>query len=244
MKNKFSWVNLTGGEVFLRDDLVEIVRSIQGTYLLNITTNGIKTSKIVRDCKEINDIIPKFILTVSVDGPEKIHNKIRGGNCWRNALETYKRLREIGIETYIGYTISPYNIDYLYKTIGEIQKIIPDFSIKEFHINTYYESEIYFANKNKIKENQEYIEKLKKIINDFIKKKKGFDPVSYLERKYLKLIEKHFGTKNCPLDCKALSSSCFIDPMGNVFPCTSFNINLGNIRENAVSYTHLTLPTN
>ena len=67
---------------------------------------------------------------------------------------------------------------------------------------------------------------------DFISKgKKRFGSISFLERKYVKLMKKYFETEMSPLSCKALNSSCFIEPDGNVYPCIVFNKKIGNLRD-------------
>lgn len=229
--NQFPWINLTGGEVFCRKNLMEIINAIQGTFLLNITTNGIQTNKIVKNCKKINKKFPKFVLTVSIDGPKEIHNWIRGIKCWEKAVDTLKKIRKADIESYIGYTFSPYNIGYLEETFQDIKKKIPDIGMKDFHINFYHESDIYYNNENLIDEQSGFKEKLKRNVDMFLKKKKGLYPISFLERKYLKFIEKYIQNGTCPLPCEALSSSCYIDPKGNVYPCIFLNNKLGNIKE-------------
>jgi len=230
-KNSFPWINLTGGEVFLRNDVVDIIKSMKGLYLLNITTNGTLTEKILKDSNEIKKIVPKFILSVSIDGPKKFHDEIRGIKCWDRAVETYKKLRENEIESYVCYTISPYNINRFEETYEEIKKIVPDLETRDFHLSFYHESDVYFGNRGGIKRNLKYEKKLEKIFTDFTKLKSGAGPVSFLERKYMKLVKEYLETGKSPLPCKALLSSCFIDPQGNVYPCTIFNEKLGNLRE-------------
>ena len=137
----------------------------------------------------------------------------------------------MGIEAYIGYTISPYNIGHLKETFEEIKKFIPDIKLKHFHINIYHESDIYYNNVGQIDTGKNYYKKLKEEIKEFTKYKRGLSPVFYLERRYLGLVENYLDTEKSPLPCRALSSSCFIDPYGNVYPCTTYNVKLGNIRE-------------
>jgi radical SAM protein with 4Fe4S-binding SPASM domain len=146
-------------------------------------------------------------------------------------LNTHKRLREVGIETYVCYTASPYNIGRLEETYREIKNIVPEFEKKDFHLSFYHESEFYFNNVGKIRKKSEYVDKLKEKTEEFIKIKKGLGPVSILERKYMKLIGNYLDTGKSPLPCKALSSSCYIDPQGNVYPCTIFGKKLGNLRD-------------
>jgi radical SAM protein with 4Fe4S-binding SPASM domain len=45
-------------------------------------------------------------------------------------------------------------------------------------------------------------------------------------------MKKFIETTKTPLTCRAISISIFLDPLGNVFPCTIFSKKLGNIRDN------------
>ena len=68
-----------------------------------------------------------------------------------------------------------------------------------------------------------------KILNDIdyiLGKKKRWETISFLERKYVKLINKYFEMRISPISCKALNSSCFIEPDGDVYPCIGFEKNL------------------
>jgi MoaA/NifB/PqqE/SkfB family radical SAM enzyme len=64
-----------------------------------------------------------------------------------------------------------------------------------------------------------------------VKKKKLFNPINNLENKYLTHAKKFISTGITPIDCKSLSSSVFIDPYGNVFPCSIWDKKIGNIRD-------------
>ena len=68
-------------------------------------------------------------------------------------------------------------------------------------------------------------------VNRFIQKR-GIPrtPVQILEYRYLSKIEEFLKTRRTPVTCKALSSSCFLDPKGDVYPCNSFSKVMGNIR--------------
>jgi radical SAM protein with 4Fe4S-binding SPASM domain len=72
------------------------------------------------------------------------------------------------------------------------------------------------------------------LINDFIKKK-GFallNPILLLEYVYLKNIKSYLLNNQSPFKCKSGKISCFIDPLGNVYPCSSYNVVMGSLREN------------
>jgi len=76
-----SWqpnINITGGEPFLRDDLIELVRYIKSKGLTcSINTNGVKAR--AEGLKELLTLkLDHF--TFSIDGPEPVHDRIRGEN--------------------------------------------------------------------------------------------------------------------------------------------------------------------
>jgi MoaA/NifB/PqqE/SkfB family radical SAM enzyme len=233
-----SWVNLTGGEPFLRNDLYKIAEIInkKDVYLLNLTTNGILTDKITDTVEKILKLnFPRFIVTISLDGPKNIHDNIRGvkGN-WDNSIDLYKKLKQLSkdnknFQTFLGYTISNYNIGLIQETLEEIRKEAP-ITIDDVHFNIYHNSIIYFG-----EQDGGEIHKFKdKVINDveqILKEKNANNSVLILEKKYLKNIKKYIENKNCPLNCKAMAASCFISPDGRVYPCTGFNKELGNIRD-------------
>lgn len=89
------FVRLTGGEPFLRNDLPEIVHSIDKhlkPLFLHITTNGLLEERIVRFCREYAPDSPLCLL-VSVDGMKKRHDKIRGiPGAWDQVMSTLSAL--------------------------------------------------------------------------------------------------------------------------------------------------------
>jgi MoaA/NifB/PqqE/SkfB family radical SAM enzyme len=238
----FSWVSLTGGEPFLRADFVEIVKSFKKfspLYILNIPTNGILTEKIERDIPQILKFkIPNIIVTISIDGNKKIHDYIRGINgAFNKALLTFKILKDIskknkGFKILFAYTISPFNIGRFEDAYSEIKKEVKDVSIYDFHINIFHYSTHYYSNDNVLIAN---VKKYKSLLLEEIRKilemkNNSIDPLNLVEREYLRFALKFIKTEITPLLCKSLRSSIFIDPFGNIYPCTIWNVKLGNIR--------------
>ncbi len=79
--NNFSWVDITGGEIFLRTDIVKIVKIIiqkcKNLYVLHFPTNGLLPEIIVEKTKEILRLNPKkLIVSVSLDGPKEVNDRI------------------------------------------------------------------------------------------------------------------------------------------------------------------------
>lgn len=238
--NRFNWVNISGGEIFLRDDLVDIVKIISSScrslYMLDFPTNGFLPERIADDVGRIMKIkgLPRRIfVTVSLDGPQELHNKLRGHpDSWNNALKTFHKLRKMNdrrLNVFFGMTISSSNVDKVDETIDTLRREIPKMSYRDLHINLLHHSPHYYQNDSLGMADND---SLKRQLSVSLKKRMfAFMPVEYLERRYQKLAKKFIDTGNSPLPCKAMCSSCFIDPKGEVFPCSVMGKNIGNIKD-------------
>lgn len=114
-------VIITGGEPFLNKDLANIVCNIKAKTII-IPTNGYCPDSIVGESEKIlNGIanINRITISISLDGPEHIHDKIRGvSNSYKNALETHTRLKNLEkkfpkLSVGRSATINNMNIEYL-----------------------------------------------------------------------------------------------------------------------------------
>src|SRR5207249_9866223 len=78
----FGWVNLTGGEPFLRKDIVEIARAYAESshpYLLSLITNGLCSAEdVAGKGPEIIGLGPRMVMSRSLDGTENVHGFGRG----------------------------------------------------------------------------------------------------------------------------------------------------------------------
>ena len=95
-------LNLTGGEPFLRVDLLEICKIFGQTpkvKLLYLPTNGLlpaRISSVVEQIFRDFKIAGGVYVQVSLDGPEKIHDEIRNvKGCFKKAIETIKLLKKL-----------------------------------------------------------------------------------------------------------------------------------------------------
>lgn len=94
---KLVWLDLSGGEPFLREDLVELCRIfIKNNKLdvLSIPTNGILTEKIYSDVLKLlqEKKLKELNINLSIEGPKQIHDEIRGVKCFDRVVQTYKKL--------------------------------------------------------------------------------------------------------------------------------------------------------
>ncbi len=235
---KPSWLQITGGEPFMRD-MYQILKSIMENddelYVVTTTTNGFTTPLIVDAVKKILTLkIPRFVVSISMDGFEHDHENVRGiKTSFQKCINTFNELRKLendNFNVFISYTSSPHNMG---KIEDFIIKMKEKYGIdsKYIHMNLYHTSSHFFDNTDQQK-TQEYNQKVLNEIRIYRKYKKGNDfKVSVMEDRYSKFAEDFVETGKTPLPCKALNSSFFLDPYGNVFPCLIWSKKLGNLRD-------------
>ncbi|MBI4616148.1 MAG: radical SAM protein [Planctomycetes bacterium] len=235
--DRFSWIDLTGGEPWLRKDFAEIAkivtRQCKGLLLLHFPTNGYHTDRIVEGTREIaKNAPPKFIVTVSMDGDEETNDSVRGmDGGWRRQIETFRRLHEIrGVHVVLGMTVSHHNLGHYDKAFEAARKECPWLTHQDFHMNIVTTG--HYLHNADLALGRAPKNALLAEVRAY-RKKRGpvLGPVSFLEHEYLRLAEKYLRTGRTPMRCQALNSSCFVDSWGNVFPCTVWGKKIGSLRE-------------
>jgi radical SAM protein with 4Fe4S-binding SPASM domain len=103
-------MNITGGEPFLRKDLLKILQEIHKHHFgISILTNGTLINK--EKARMLADLPVKGV-QVSLEGPKAIHEAIRGRHSFFSAVRGIECLRDAGIKITINVTLSDMNIDY------------------------------------------------------------------------------------------------------------------------------------
>ena len=94
-------VHITGGEPFLREDIVEVVRTVIRQCPkaeITISTNGFSPSLLKKQLAEIMKTRRDIGLMVSLDGFGKVHEELKGvPGGFSLALETIRLSRELGV---------------------------------------------------------------------------------------------------------------------------------------------------
>jgi len=235
--DKFSWVGITGGEPFLRDDLKEIIdcilRYCKRLNAVHFSTNAQLWDKIVDVTQYIRrkNKNLKIVYTISIDGPPSLHDEIRGVNgAWERAIETFKRLKDMSlVKAQLGFTLSAHNMDRFQDTFMALKDVYPRIKFDDITVNVFQRSHLYYGNQDMAPLDNS---KARDAINNILEMdKERLSLNNFLRRRYLKLYLKYINTNRCPLRCQALSSTCFLDPYGNLFPCTVYNKSLLNIKQ-------------
>ena len=183
-------VDISGGEPFLKEDIIEIIKNFTKLgHPLGITTNGSFPEKIEELIKEI-DNTDLINFAISIDGLENIHDKIRGVDSFKNAIKSLKLLKNSGVKVSINTTISDLNIHYL----EQIKQHFEDF-----------DTDHNFILQSMLMSTNEFL--------DFNTK----DLVHLLNKADLKFaISRGKFRIN---DCHAGYTGCLIDPLGVVYTC-------------------------
>ena len=236
--NRFSWIDVTGGEISLRKDFVDICETLlencKSLLMLHYPTNGYLTEQVVGYTREVAKMRPeKLVITVSTDGDEATNDEIRGiEGGYRRQIETFRKLREIpGVEVVLGMTLSAKNVDHFPEAYAAAKREVPDLEYGDFHVNIVNEG--HYLHNEDLGLKQKVDPKALADAAEAYAKLRGFGlgPMNYLERTYLSRTRKFLETGKTPMRCHALRSSCFVDSWGHVFPCTIYDKKIGSLRD-------------
>lgn len=127
--NKLIWLDISGGEPFLRKDLPEICARFN-TKSISIPTNGFDPNLIYKTTKKIRERTKAEVhISVSIDGFKKTNDSIRDNGCFDKSIETLNLLKTIkGIKIKVNTVLCEENYD----EIIDFMKFIKTFNI-DFH---------------------------------------------------------------------------------------------------------------
>jgi len=224
-------INVSGGEPFLRQDIVELVRTLHETCpkaRIVISTNGYLTDLIKEKMREILKIAPNAGVGISIDGIGEMHDKIRGiPGGFNLATKTVKVLREeVGMKNLrLAFTVSKQNVDNLSKVYDLSRELGVQFTLALAQ-----SSEFFFGGKQ--------IEGVpeEKILNeqfDYVIKKElqSWQTKRWARAYFAKSLLDFAVTGKQALPSRAGFDLFFLDPFGNVYPSVVHNAVMGNLHE-------------
>jgi MoaA/NifB/PqqE/SkfB family radical SAM enzyme len=233
-----NWVDLTGGEIFLRRDIDDIFEAIitgwSRLMILHFPTNGFQTDRIVRSVERIAGRGPsRTLVTVSLDGDEALNDEIRGmKGGFRRQIETFKSLRRIrGVHTVLGMTLSARNIGQFERTFAACARECQGLTVRDIHLNVAQTSAHYYGNGDSDGIAPD-AQRARADINVYRRLRgSSRSPSEFLENTFLRNLDEFLLTGSTPMPCHALRASCFIDPWGVVYPCVTYSRPMGRLRD-------------
>ena len=230
------FIQLTGGEPFLRDDLTVIASAVHRAApncMIWLPTNGLQPEKIQETTMELLRQTDKSLIgvTISLDGEGDAHDIQRGvDGSYKKAIQTLILLSDLKNKTgrlhlSTGFTLTSNN----YIQAPLVQRISYKYGA-EFSIRPVNISEHYYQNKKQNGNfNPDEVWKTVKYLAHLVRNEKGMRN-SLTMLAYLRGIKEFIGDGRT-LPCSAAKESVFIDGVGDVFPCIVMNHKLGNAYE-------------
>lgn len=235
-------LGISGGEPFLRDDLSEIVKIIYNNcspLVVDLPTNGFFVGSVLKQAEEIAKYCKNMIvdLQLSIDGPERVHNEIRGlKDGFRKVKETYSGLvalknkyKNLRVKACAVY--SHYNQEYieelfdiLNKDFKELDRIV--FSAVHGSVSNHeafdFNWEKYFELCGSIRE------------KSMVKSIKDFHSVFTIALRIAKndFLKEVLKRKDMYKKCGAGKKVIAIGETGKVFPCEPLWHSVGDLRDN------------
>jgi len=221
-------INVSGGEAFMRKDVVDIVKVIHqkcGDPRIVVSTNGFRTAQIIAAMEELRKTIPNIGIGVSLDGIGETHNRIRGVKyAWENATETLRQLRERGFTNIrIGFTAMNENVHEMRR----VYDMACEMGI-QFTTTVAQNSDIYFSTQ----------------VNTDVAPDNLYDALGYVMKGELlsyhpkRWLRAYFesGTlvfnreKRRILECRAGIDFFYLAPEGVVYPCLTIPSPMGDLK--------------
>ncbi len=128
-------VTLSGGEVFTRPDLFELIDSlIDNRMRYSLLTNGtLITEETIREFEKGKRRLRLDSVQVSIDGScAEVHNKSRPPHSFDNAIRGLRLLHDAGFPVTVRVTVNHHNIDDLHNIAA---LLLDDIGLSEFSTN-------------------------------------------------------------------------------------------------------------
>ena len=247
-------VNITGGEPFVRKNLLEVFRLLQqkGMHCDYVTTNGTQIGG--EKAEALADLAASGFLrhiSVSIDGPRDFHDQIRGQRgAFDKAEDNIKQLRKVfaarglDLPVSVNTTLTAGNLHLLRQTVD---------AVSELEVELIGLNQLMFATHKEVQQTLEILgESDPDVISTYVTDDPGIDPksvapalreaVAYAESKGITInwrpaqsydhLEKYY-TPDQPL-----RGQCFypyfggrITYDGKVHFCPFIRVEMGNVRE-------------
>ncbi len=224
---KLKFINLTGGEPFVREDLEEIVRvCYTKSPRIVISTSGWYEDRVIALAKKF----PNIGIRISIEGLSQKNDELRGRNGgFDKGLRTLLRLKEMGLKDIgFGCTVSNNNSNDMLSLYQLSKSLGMEFATASFH-NSYY----FHKDDNVVTNKDEVCDNFKTLIEWQLKET---HPKSWFRAYFNMGLINYIEGNRRMLPCEAGTVNFFIDPWGEVYPCNGMEDkywkgSMGNIHD-------------
>lgn len=246
------WLTLSGGEPFLRGDVAEIVRLAlefcPKLYCINMPTNGLSPEIVKKTVGQILALnVPRFMLSISVDGPERLHDEIRGiPGGWQRAMSLFHWAKQTEkkhagkFSVVLEHTLLPDSYGRFEEMFRQIKAEVPELKAADIMVTIGAVSRHYYGNTanedlRRPPASSRTLESALREISALRRKEASMKLFYLFPQFFLEMAIQYARTGIPPLRCRAARSSVFIDPCGIVYPCNGYTRPLGSLRDNDYS---------
>jgi MoaA/NifB/PqqE/SkfB family radical SAM enzyme len=233
------WITFSGGEPFLRRDLVDLVCLFYNQCrpsIINIPTNGILTNVILDTVERIAVFCSKakIIVNVSIDEIGERHDEIRGvSGSYERASKTFESLKDLNLPNLsvgIHTVISRFNVDNFRDIHQEMMAFHPDSYVTEIAEER---EELGTIDANITPECAKYAEAIDFLVGEMRASNcNGMGAVTRAFRvEYYEMVKQMLRDHGPVIPCYAGFASAQIAPDGEVWMCCTKAESIGNLRE-------------
>ena len=224
---KLKFINLTGGEPFIREDLDTIVEECYNhTDRIVISTSGWFEDRVIELAKKF----PNIGIRISIEGLSEKNDELRGHEGgFDKGLRTLLSLKKMGVKDIgFGCTVSNHNSKDMLSLYQLSLSIGMEFATAAFH-NSYY----FHKEDNLISNKEEVCNDFRQLIEWQLKEN---NPKSWFRAWFNMGLINYIEGGRRMLPCEAGSANFFIDPWGEVYPCNGmedkfWKLSMGNIHQ-------------
>ncbi|MFV2045439.1 MAG: radical SAM protein [Anaerolineales bacterium] len=221
------FVNVTGGEPFIRQDLEDIVEvCFTKAPRVVISTSGWHVERIAAMAERF----PNIGIRVSIEGLSQKNDDLRGRpGGFDRGLKTVLTLKNMGVKDVgFGITVSNKNSADMLQLYELSKSLGLEFATATFH-NSYY----FHKDDNEVTNQDEVISNFHELIEQLMKEN---SPKSWFRAFFNLGLINYIRDGKRMLPCEAGSANFFIEPLGDVYPCNGleeryWKESMGNIRD-------------
>jgi Fe-coproporphyrin III synthase len=227
----FKNINISGGEPFLRPDLVDLIKVLvtnNPQAELIMSTNGFATELIKQKMIEILKIKPEIGLGISVDGIGQVHDQVRGiPGGFDKVMATIKMLKDLGIKNLrLAFTAGDYNIDQLNQVYALANELGVQVTLAAIHNADNYFNTV----DNQINKKVEFKKEFQTLIMSELK---TWNAKKWLRAYFAYALLSFIETGKRLLPNYSGLDNIFIDPLGDVYPADISGHVMGNLKDRA-----------
>ena len=226
---RLKFINLTGGEPFIREDLEDIVSvCYTKTRRIVISTSGWFEDRVVALAQKF----PNIGIRISIEGLSQKNDELRGRpGGFDKGLRTLLTLKEMGVKDIgFGCTVSNNNSSDMLALYRLSKSLGMEFATAAFH-NSFY----FHKHDNVITNKEQVVSDFEQLIEWQLQER---HPKSWFRAFFNMGLINYIEGGRRMLPCEAGTMNFFIEPYGDVYPCNGleeryWKESMGNIRETA-----------